>query len=252
MIRISISAAVAILLTANLVLAQRTTGILTYEYESHADGDIAFSDWHTISVGLQRTISGTTLVGEALHTRRFGTDDAAMAAAVYRTLWSGADAALHLQLAPGADVLPPLSFAAELNQAVGAGFVAGGSYRLIDAGSENVHLRGAALAKYLGRWYLQGRAFQVAAGDESSAALAAIARRYLGDEGFIQISGGRGREAVLLGVGPRIELRRTRSVAAHADIFLSRRWGSRLTATANEMEGLPTRRGIAGGLLLRW
>lgn len=211
------------------------------------------SDWHTYTASIRRTFSRGSVCLQSIRTRRFSSWDEATALDGYLDLWPRAYGNVRLQVTADADVLPRSGYAVEVFQGFGEGWELSGSYRHMDYPSANVDMYGASLGKYVGNWYLRWRTTFLPEAGSILSSHAGFIRRYLGTvDDFLEIGGGRGKEVVTTGAGPRIETLRTHFFTFRVQKFLHPRLGVTLTATYNDQQDLPVGRGLSFGIITRW
>jgi YaiO family outer membrane protein len=184
---------------------------------------------------------------------RFDLTDEVVALDAYHNLWTRAYGNLRIRLNPEADVLPNADVRAELFQAFENGWEVSGSFWRLALDSDDVTVLGAGLAKYHGHWYLRQVSNVSWLSGEAAFSLSFAARRLLNPpREFVELSGGIGEEAVVLGPGPTLDVRETRFVRASIQRFFSTRWGYSAAAMYNLFEGTPERWGLMLGLLTRF
>jgi YaiO family outer membrane protein len=226
---------------------------VAYEREL-IDSDLpVWTDWTRTRALLYRDLPEGAIGVEAAQVERFGLRDLGVALDVYRNVWEGAYANVWLRLSPAAEVLPDVDVRLELFQAFAGSWEASGSYRRMDFDANDVDVVGVGLARYVGDWYLRGVSSVSTVAGRSTFSLAGVARRFLSPpREFLELSGGLGREAVIVGPGPAVELRHSRFLQARLQRFLSAHWGVAVAASYNRFEGTPVRRALSLGLITRF
>ena len=221
-----------------------------YSFESFSSER---ADWHTYTAYVRRTFSRGSLAFESIRTRRFSMWDEAAALDGYLDLWPRAYGNLRLQVTSDADVLPRSDYAVEIFQGLGDGWEISGNYRHMDYPNDNVDIYGVSLGKYVGDWYLRGRTSFLHERGSFISSHGFFARRYLKTvDDFLEVGGGRGKELVTIGAGPRIETHRTHFFTLRMQKFLSPRLGFTVAADYNDQEDLPVGRGFSFGIITRW
>jgi YaiO family outer membrane protein len=116
-----------------------------------------------------------------------------------------------------------------------------------------VDIVGAGVAKYVGAWYLREVTTMSTLAGRSAFSFSAMARRFFSPpREYVEFSGGIGREVVVLGPGPSVDVRETRFLQGRIQKFLSRRWGLSAAVMYNRFEGAPERKGLSLGLITRF
>jgi YaiO family outer membrane protein len=211
------------------------------------------ADWQTLMAGAARKAGRHTFGVEAGSVERFGQRDLQLTGEAYLGLASGTSLHLRGAVAPGAGVIAKSDLSMELFRAVGGGWELSAGYRRMSFPVDVVDIFALSAAAYRGPWYLRARAIAVPTSGSTGLAGALTARRYLGrDDRFAEVQGGAGREVVLLGVGPEVDLRSTGFVAARAEVRLRERWGVAGGLSWNAEEGIPARFGITLGGFTVW
>ncbi|MDT8341547.1 MAG: YaiO family outer membrane beta-barrel protein [Longimicrobiales bacterium] len=218
------------------------------------DSDLPqWEDWSLAQALVLRDFAAGALGVELFRAGRFRTHDEGFAVDGYRNLWAGAYANVRVRVTPDADLLPSVDGRGELFQSLPGGWEVSGSYWVMDFDRHDVQVAGAGVAHYRGNWYLRQTATLSRLAGESSLATAVTARRFLaGAREFVEVAGGLGREAVILGEGPRVESRDTGFVQGRVQRFLTPRWGLTGAVSYNRFEGTPGRLGVTLGLLARF
>jgi len=193
------------------------------------------------------------LGAEVAQVGRFGLKDEVLALDGYKNLWNRAYANLRVRINPKSDILPNADVRGELFQALESGWEVSGSYWRLDLDLEDVDVMGVGLAKYHGDWYLRQVTNVSRLAGKFAVSLSFAVRRLLNPpHEYVELSGGIGEEAVLLGPGPVVDLRHTRFVRGSVQRFFSTHWGYSTAAMFNLFEGTPERWGLKLGLLTRF
>ncbi len=212
------------------------------------------STWRTAQLSLSRRAGGHTFGLEAGLVERFDQTDRVLSGETWLRL--APRRALHLRagIAPGADIIARSDLSAELYAGVGGGWEISFGYRRMDFDADNVDLLSASAATYRGLWYFRARGTGVPTAGSLGLVGALTARRYLGPrlDSFVEITGGGGREVVLLGPGPAVELRGTGFVAARAESRFGPRWGLGAGVSWNAEREIPSRYGLLLGAFALW
>ena len=209
--------------------------------------------WQAASARLERRTPAGSLALEALTATRFGLRDAGGAAEAYWPAWRRAYVNARLQVLPGAAVLPRVDILAEAYQGLPGGWEISAGYRRMAFLGAGVDLWSASAARYAGSWYLRSRLTLVPQAGRLGASGSLLARRYLrSDLDLVELQAGVGREVVVIGAGPVVDVRGTRFVAARAQVEIARGFALAVAATVNDQKGLPTRRGLTVSVTHRW
>ena len=208
--------------------------------------------WQTYTARLERKIAHGSIALEGEDATRFSLWDQAVALDAYRTLWRRAYGNLRVSVAPGAQVLPRSDVTAEVYQGGGGGWEVSAGYRRMNYAGHGVDLWGASLGKYVGNWYVVARATAVPQSGKLGGGAWLLVRRYLGTaDDYLDVSGGVGSEVATVAVDS-VAVSRTQFVTARLQRFVTPRLGLTLGATWNAQRGIPTRSGLALGVLYRW
>lgn len=245
----------AALLAAALAASPADTGArwqatLQYGFEAFTH---TLAAWQAASARLERHTRAGTFALEALTATRYGLKDGGAAADVYWNAWRRAYVNARLQILPGAAVLPRVDALVEAYQGLPRGWEVSAGYRRMAFLGTGVSLWSASAAKYAGYWYVRSRLTVVPQAGRVGASAGLLARRYLrSDLSLVELQGGVGREVVVLGAGPVVDVRPTQFVAGRAQVEVARGLALAVTATLDAQEGLPNRRGITVSVLHRW
>jgi len=224
-----------------------------YERELISSDLLQWSDWSGFRGVVVRDFPGGALGVELFQAERFGVRDRGVILDGYADLWARAYANLRIRAAPEAEVLPRMDLRAELFQAWASGWEVSGSLWWMDFPQRDVEVAGVGVARYVADWYLREVVTLSTLAGESVLSASALARFYLDPpREYLEISGGLGKEVVVLGAGPTVDVRETRFVQLGLQRFLTRTWGMAATVMLNRFEGAPARRGGSLGLMARF
>lgn len=222
---------------------------LSYGFESFTSSWAAWQAW---GARLERKTAAGSIALETLATTRFGLWDQGGALDTYHLLWRRAYANVRLGLAPNAQVTPRLDLTAEVYQGLPGAWEASASYRRMSYAASGVNLWGASLAKYVGNWYVIARVTAVPQAGRLGGGVSLLVRRYLQTaDDYLDFSAGTGSEVVTL-AADSVAVDRSQFVSARLQRFVTARIGFSLAATYNTQQGIPTRRGLAVGAMVRW
>lgn len=210
-------------------------------------------DWSSVYALLIRDFQAGALGVELAQVERFGYRDRGVTVDGYRTLWNRSYGNLRLRVNPGSDVLPKADLRLEWFQGLPGGWEPSVSYWRMDFDKDDVDLFGLGLARYVGNWYLREVTSVSRLSGHSALSFSVSARRFLNPpREYWEVSGGIGQEAVVLGPGPEVEVRKTRFLRASLQKFLSARWGYSAATAYNRFEGAPERWGVSLGIISRF
>jgi YaiO family outer membrane protein len=236
------------------VIEQPWTARVAYGREVF-DSDLpAWSDWETLEVSGGRRFASGAIAAGFIQTQRFGIDDPAGFLDVYRTLWKNAYGNARAQFGPDAVVIPRTDVALEVFQGFGRGWEASAGARRMAFASTTVGIGAVSLGRFVGPWFVRGRLTQpfTSGSDENTASVAGLLRRQLDErQGFVEVSAGRGGEAVTTGAS-NVDVRSTSFVSASAQKYFTRHLGANLSASLVNFQGIPRRSGGTVGLIARW
>lgn len=212
-----------------------------------------WSDWSKIRGVVVRDLPRGALGLEFFQAERFGLRDRGALLDGYLELWERAYANVRLRVTPGADVLPGMDLKGELFQAWPNGWEVSGSGWWMNFPEHDAGVVGAGVARYVGNWYLREVVTLGTLAGESALSTGVLVRRYLDPpREYVEVSGGLGKEVVVLGAGPVVDVRETRFVQAGLQKFVTRSWGVAATLMYNRFQGAPSRRGGSLGVLARF
>lgn len=211
--------------------------------------------WTEQSASLRRYFERGSLGLEWLGARRFGQRDAAWALDGYVDLWSRAYANLRYQHAPTPDLFPDRSWRVELFQGVGQGWELSASYDRLDFGGSPTELYGLGVGRYVGNFYLRGRALYVPDVDSHSLSVKGLLRYYYagnGDE-YVEVTGGSGRSTEPRSGAGGAVLDDSSSSASVAFVkYLVPRVGFKVGVNyADNVDGY-SERGVSASVYTRW
>lgn len=150
--------------------------------------------WMERGVQAEGQFPGTTLVLTAADVERFGRSDRVVRGSLYRDLWGGAYGHLRVGVS-GQELLPGFDWQAELTQSIGGGWGVSGAYRGMHFATERIDIVTAGAHRYVGAWYLRGRASLVPRPRDLGGAAQLAARRIFVD-GHVELVLARGREVI--------------------------------------------------------
>lgn len=219
-----------------------------YSYQWLSEGRPSWQRWNGLLQ--RRTEAGAWVVG-VTRQQRFRTPDVSFRTDAWHDLWTNAYGHLYLAYGPSAHTLPRRAVRAELYQGMHAWEVVG-RYEWRSYTGDAVHVMGVGLGMYAGAWYLRTRTVLVPRGDVWAIAQSAHARRYVGSsDSYVDAQVGMGRGVEVVGPGPSLQLTRTYFGAVRLQYYLTNRWGFSVGASYSG-DDFFTRRGVSGGLLVRW
>ena len=216
------------------------------------------SDWSYYTAAIRRYWERGSLGFEYLRSRRFDSNDYALALDGYVDLWQRAYANVRYQYSPNADLYPDDSYRMEIFQGVGKGWELSGSYDHMDFGESNVAMEGAGLGKYTGNWYLRWRTLFVPSAARLGISNRALARYYYAGnaDDYFEMSGGFSRGGEFLLGTTIVETTRSRSFGAAFQNYFNSRWGIKISAGHDDEKTLVEQsiveRSISAKLLTRW
>jgi YaiO family outer membrane protein len=226
---------------------------LWYEREVIRSDLPGWSDWTGLRVSAMRDLRRGALGLELFRAERFGLRDLGGSLDWYVELWERAYANVRLRVTPGADVLPGMDLRGELFQAWPGGWEVSGSGWWMDFPEHDAVVAGVGIARYLGSWYLRETVTLGTLAGESALSTSFLARRYLDPpREYLELSGGVGKEVVVLGAGPTVDVRDTRFLRWGLQKFLTRSWGVSAALQYHRFQGTPSRRGGSLGVLARF
>lgn len=211
--------------------------------------------WTDQTVTLRRYLDRGSLGLEWLGARRFGQSDSAWALDGYVDLWSRAYANVRYQHAPSPNLFPDRSWRAELFQGVGRGWELSASYDRLDFSGAPTELYGVGVGRYVGNFYVRGRALYVPDVDSHSLSFKGLVRYYHagnGDE-YFEVAAGTGRSTERRGGAGGTTLGDSSSSASVVFVkYLTPHVGFRVGADyADNVEGY-SERGLSAALYTRW
>jgi YaiO family outer membrane protein len=172
----------------------------------------------------------------------------------YRTLWKNAYGNVRAQVAPDATVIPETDIGIEIFQGIGRGWEGSVGARRMAFTATTVSIGALSLGRFVGPWFLRGRVTQPFSegADESTASVSGLLRRQLDErQGFVEISAGTGGEAVTTAVSS-VEVRSTSFVSAGAQKYFTRTFGTSISASVVNFQGIPRRTAGVISVLSRW
>jgi YaiO family outer membrane protein len=221
-----------------------------YDYDRVSGGR---ADWRRWTGVLQRDIPGGTVVATLVRQRRFDIADEGITVDLWHDLWSGAYGHVGVGVGPSARVRPQRQLGGEVYQSLGSWELLG-HYGWRRYATDDVHLFGPGLARYVGAWYLYTRT--TVAPRKSTWAVSqrvGIRRFYYWtpSPSYIDLESGMGRSVEFVGPNADLLVARTFFASLRVRHFLTERFG--LTAALRYSDDGPfTRMGGAAGLFARW
>ncbi len=216
------------------------------------------SDWHYYTATLRRYWEPGSLGFEYLRSRRFDSNDYALALDAYVDVWRRAYANVRFQYAPDALLYPHDSYRAEIFQGIGKGWELSGSYDHMDFDSSTVDMYGVGLGKYTGDWYLRWKAIFIPSTARTGVSNRVLARYYYAGNGddYVELNGGYSQGGEFIQGTTVVETTRGHWFgAAFQDYFLPR-WGVKITAGYDDEKTLTEQsiieRSYSFEILTRW
>jgi YaiO family outer membrane protein len=150
------------------------------------------SDWQFYTAALRRYWERGSLAFEYLRSKRFDSNDYALALDAYVDLWQRAYANLRYQYSPDATLYSRDYYRAEIFQGVGKGWEVSGSYDHMDFTSSTVDMYGIGLGKYIGNWYFRWRTLFVPSPAKLGISNRVIGRYYFSGtaDDYVEVNGG--------------------------------------------------------------
>ena len=216
------------------------------------------SDWKTYTATLRRYWERGSLGFEYLQSRRFDSNDYALALDAYVDLWRRAYANIRYQYSPRAVLYPDDSYRVEIFQGVGKGWELSGSYDHMDFTTTNVDMYGVGLGKYTGNWYLRWRTLFIPAPAKLGISHRALARYYYAGNGddYAEINGGFGEGGEFVQGTTIIETTRGSSFGAAFQRYFLPRWGIKISAGYDDEKTLVDQsiieKSFSAKILTRW
>lgn len=206
------------------------------------------------SLTLRHYTPAGSIAIEKLDIRRFGSQDSAYALDAYPRLWEGAYANVRYQHAGSPVLYPGTAWRAELYQGLGNGWEAAASHDELGFDS-HVKIKGVALARYWGNFYLRWRHQQVSSDTSSGNGDRLTVRYYYeGDaDHYVEanLSSGRSDDygGTLTATASRSD---SRGLAWYH--FVTRDWGLKASwSQATDSSSAASReRSLNLGLIYRW
>ncbi|MBI2889315.1 MAG: YaiO family outer membrane beta-barrel protein [Nitrospirae bacterium] len=210
-------------------------------------------DWHAATLSAERRWDRGSLALEGFRLTRFDRWDQGVALDGYLDLWPRAYGNLRFQAVADPDVMPTTDALAEIFQGLPRSWEFSMSYRNMRYADDTVHLIGLSPGQYLGNWYLRERVFFVPSHGELGF-LGVLAVRYVMEdaENFVEVSGGWGRQVILLGSGPETELRKNGHGLLRGQRFFTRHWGAMAHVGLDAAERTPAALNLMAAALSRW
>ncbi|GAB3747072.1 YaiO family outer membrane beta-barrel protein [Lysobacter olei] len=211
--------------------------------------------WTEQSASLRRYFQRGSLGLEWLGATRFEQRDVAWALDGYVDVWSRAYANLRYQHAPTPDLFPDRSWRVEVFQGVGQGWELSASYDRLEFGDSPTELYGLGVGRYVGDFYLRGRALYVPDVDSHSLSFRGLLRYYFagnGDE-YVEAAAGSGRSTEQRSGAGGVILDDSSSSASVAFVkYLVPRLGFKVGVNyADNVDGY-SERGVSASIYTRW
>lgn len=216
------------------------------------------SDWSYYTATIRRYWERGSLGFEYLRSRRFDSNDYALALDAYVDLWRRAYANLRYQYSPDAILYPDHSYRIETFQGIGKGWELSGSYDHMDFGKSNVDMYGIGIGRYTGNWYLRWRTLFIPSAAELGISNSALARYYYAGNGddYFEINGGFSRGGEFLLGTTIVETTRGHWFGAAFQKYFNPRWGIKISAGYDDEKTLVEQsiveRSISVKILTRW
>jgi YaiO family outer membrane protein len=190
------------------------------------------SDWQYYTATVRRYWENGSLGVEYLRSRRFDSDDYAVALDAYVDTWRRAYANLRYQYAPHADLYPKDSYRAEIFQGVGRGWELSGSYDHLDFSGSSVGWYGAGIGKYTGNWYLRWRTLFIPSSARAGVSHRALARYFYAGNGddYAELNGGFSHGGEFVQGTTIIETTRGHWYGAAFQNYFRPQWGFKISA----------------------
>lgn len=211
------------------------------------------SDWSDYGLSLRRHFERGSLAVEWLGADRFGLSDRAWALDAYVNLWSRAYANLRYQVGPDAELFPGRAWRAELWQGLRQGWELSGSYDHLAFRNSEVDIYAVGVGKYVGNFYLRGRALYIPGDGSDRIGYRGQVRYYYAGDGdnYVEINGGTGRSSEFLSRNPDASHSSNSSVGIAFVKFLTPRWGFKLGLDYSDQPE-HVERSISGAVYTRW
>lgn len=213
------------------------------------------SEWHYYSATVRHYWQWVSLGFEYLGSRRFESDDYALALDAYVDLWPRAYANVRFQYSPRAVLFPDDSYRVELFQGVGKGWELSCSYDHMDFGESNVDMYGVGLGKYTGNWYFRWRTLFIPSAARLGTSHRVLARYYYAGNGddYVELNGGYSRGGRFLRGTEIVETTRGKSFGAAFQKYIDPRWGVKITGGYSDDNTYPFReKNVSATIARRW
>lgn len=221
-----------------------------YDYD-RVSGDR--KDWQRWTISLKRDVPRGTIMASFDRQRRFGVVDAGGAVDVWQDLWSEAYGHLRVGLGPNARIRSQRTVRADLHQSIGAWEVSG-QYSWRHYRTDDVHLFGPGLARYVGSWYLRTRTTVVPRPGTWAVAQRLGVRRFYSSTApasYVDAEGGIGRSVELVGADSELLVTRTFFASVRVRHFLTPHLGVTAALRYSD-DGVFQRTGGSVGLIGQW
>jgi YaiO family outer membrane protein len=230
--------------------AQPWQASVRYDYD-RVSGDR--KDWQRWTISLKRDVPRGTIMASFDRQRRFGVVDAGGAVDVWQDLWSKAYGHLRVGLGPSARIRSRRTVRADLHQSIGAWEVSG-QYSWRHYRTDDVHLFGPGLARYIGSWYLRTRTTAVPRPGPWAVAQRLGVRRFYSSAAstsYVDAEGGIGRSVELVGADSELLVTRTVFASVRVRHFLTPHLGVTAALRYSD-DGVFQRTGGSVGLIGQW
>lgn len=239
---------------------KRFTAEAGYRFQVFPDSDVAM--WQAYTTALRYETRLGTFGAEYRRLSRFEHWDDAAVLDAYPALWGDAYAHFRYQHIFDAEVYADDEVLVELFQPLGGGWVPFLTYhhRSYAAGPvQSVSVFGGGTDKYVGRWFLRGRAELLLVEGESSGFGSLLVRRFLNAGAgptsgtYLEAKASYGAEAIITSLVPtQFDSGTTYSASLGGQLFFTPTWGTAVIATLVNSAALPTRAGLSLRLKARW
>jgi YaiO family outer membrane protein len=244
-------------------LAQESVVPETFTWQASLAYDVSKfstdrSDWQYYTATLRRYWERGSLGFEYLRSRRFDTNDYALALDGYVNLWERAYANVRYQFSPNATLFSRDYYRGEIYQGVGKGWELSGSYDHMDFATSNVDMYGIGLGKYTGDWYLRWRTLFTPSPAKLGISNRALARYYFSGtaDDYVEINGGFSQGGEVPLGSTSVESARGQWFGVALQKYFYARWGILVSAGYDDEKTVVEQSFIAKSfgvkVLMRW
>ncbi|MFZ3287586.1 MAG: YaiO family outer membrane beta-barrel protein [Telluria sp.] len=220
---------------------------------THTNYHSGRGDWQDDVLSWRRQLPGGSATVEVLRSQRFGLSDHAFALDAYADLRPGTYVNLRYQQAPQAILFPRKAWRAELSQALGSGWELAASGDSLGFDGAPARLAAVALAKYIGRFYIQVRHQRVVAAARGANERVLLRYYYGGDDAnFLQISATSGTVDEALARANVSGARQGVEIGLSVLHYFGRQWGVRAEAGYGRERAGHSKSVLGGALAARW